>query len=372
MNRFEVDLGAIAHNVSVIRKSIGRDVWLCAALKADAYGFGLIPVAKTAIGAGANALAVGSIADGVTLRKVGITAPILVYGGEPLTRSAVVDLEANRLIATVHDAPSLQKCVRSATAALEVMVEVDVGLMRLGFDPQEIAGAISSVREARALKLLGVYTHMKVESRRDSRAMRSQFRKFESALASLGPLPLRMAASSRVLDRSAAMTLNAVDVGRAIYGLLPHSGGRLGPLLRPAFGALRTQLTTVKNVTPRIRLGVIPFGRSSGMAELNTGSVLVRGRRARVIGLPSLEHTRIDLSRHPDAVAGDEVVLLGSQGAREIGLDAVLRAHRETPDSALGLLVRPSVTRFYLKESQGREEARTAAPRTRPSRQGLR
>ena len=177
-----------------------------------------------------------------------------------------------------------------------------------------------------------------------------------------------MAASSRVLDRAADMTLNAVDVGRAIYGLLPHSGGSLGPRLRPAFAAVRTQLTTVKSVAPGKRLGVIPFGRSSGMADLSAGAVLVRGRRAKVVGSPSLEHTRIDLSRHPDAVAGDEVVLVGAQGAGVITLDEVLRAHPETPDSALGLLVRPSVPRIYLRESRGPVVARTAAPRKRPSR----
>jgi alanine racemase len=311
---------------------------------------------------------VGSIADGITLRKAGITAQVLVYGGQPLTRAAVADLEGHSLIATIHDAPTLRECARSAARALEVMVEVDVGLMRLGFDPAEVASAVAAVQAAPALKLLGVYTHLRVEARRDSRAMRSQFREFESALGSVGPLPLRMAASSRVLDRSADMTLNAVDVGRAMYGLLPHSGGRLGPRLRPAFVAVRTQLATVKAGAPYKRLGVIPFGRSSGMAELSVGSVLVRGRRARVMGSPSLEHTRIDLSRHPDAVAGDEVVLVGRQGARTISLDEVMRAHRETPDSALGLLVRTSVPRVYLKESRSRAKARTAAPRTRPSR----
>ena len=108
MNRFDVDLGAIAHNVAAVRKSIGRGVWLCAALKADAYGFGLVPVAAAAVGAGADALAVGSIADGIMLRRTGVSAPILVYGGEPMTRSAVNDLEGNGLIATIHDAAALR------------------------------------------------------------------------------------------------------------------------------------------------------------------------------------------------------------------------------------------------------------------------
>lgn len=371
-SRFEVDLGAIAHNVAVVKKEIGPRVRLFAALKADAYGFGLVPVAKTVAGAGADALAVGSIADGLTLRMAGLTAPILVYGGEPLTASTIAELESGGLIATIHDAVSLRTCIRSAARALEVMVEVDVGLMRLGFDPDEVAEATAAVRAASGLKLLGAYTHMRVEARRDVRSMRVQFRKFERALDSAGPLSIQMAASSRVLDRAAGMTLNAVDVGRAIYGLLPRSGGRLGPRLRPAFAALRTQLTTVKAMEPGQRIGVIPFGRSSGMAELSPGSVLVRGRRAKVLGSPSHEHTRLDLRRHKEAVAGDEVVIVGPQGDATIGLEEVLRAHPETPDSALGLLVRAPVARVYLRESRGRGAARTAVPRTRRSRQGRR
>ena len=153
------------------------------------------------------------------------------------------------------------------------------------------------------------------------------------------------------------MVLNGVDVGRAVYGLLPSRSGRLGPRLKPAFARLRSQLTTLKPVPPQSRtgslaavrlLGVIPFGRASGMPGISVGAVLIRGRRARVVGAPSLEHTRIDLSRHPTARVGDEVVVLGRQGTAEISAAEVLRAHPELPDSALALQVGAAVERFYL------------------------
>ncbi len=376
-NRFEVDCDAIARNVVEIRKSVGAGVWLCAALKADAYGFGLVPVAKTVLAAGADAVAVGSVGDGIALRKVGVSASILVYGGEPLSSLVVEDLEAHELIATIHDQVSLRACLRSARRSLSVMVEVDVGLMRLGFEPADVPDAVSSVQASPALQLRGLYTHMRVDNRREAAAMRKQFGRFEAVLKSIDPVPLAMAASSRVLDRSGSMTLNAVDVGRAVYGLLPSTGGRLGPRLRPAFAALRTNLVTVKAVGPESRtgalagvrrLGVIPFGRAAGMAELSVGRVLVRGRRAPVVGSPSLEHTRVDLSRHPDARAGDEVIVVGRQGAALIRPGEVLRAHPETPDSALGLMVRGSVPRVYLRGSRARGGARTAERRKRLSR----
>ena len=130
--RFEIDLGAIASNVRTIRSSTGPGVWLCAALKADAYGFGLVPVARAVTKAGADALGVGSLEDGIRLRAVGIKQPILVYAGDLLTASAVQDLERHDLIATVHDAASLRASMRFARRRLKVMIEVDVGLARLG------------------------------------------------------------------------------------------------------------------------------------------------------------------------------------------------------------------------------------------------
>jgi alanine racemase len=359
--RFEIDLGAIASNVRTIRSSTGPGVWLCAALKADAYGFGLAPVARAVTKAGADALGVGSLEDGIRLRAVGIKQPILVYAGDLLTASAVQDLERHDLIATVHDAASLRASMRFARRRLKVMIEVDVGLARLGFEPGSVSGAAAAVRSSSKLDLRGVYTHMRVTADRNARSLRTQFTRFKAALAGAGPVPLTMAASSRVLDRSADMALNAVDVGRAVYGLLPRTGGRLGPRLKPAFAGLRSCLIAVKTVAPDngadmagvTRLGVIPFGRAAGLAEMGIGAVLISGRRARLVGVPSLQHTRVDLSRHPDARVGDDVVIVGRQGGRAISLDDVLRAHQSLPDSAPALQVRECVPRVYLAARRG-------------------
>jgi alanine racemase len=360
--RFEIDLGAIASNVRTIRATQGPGVWVCVALKADAYGFGLVPVARAVTGAGANALGAGSVADGIQLRAAGIDHPILVYGGDLLTPSTVQDIESHDLIATVHDAASLRAALRGARRRLKVMIEIDVGLERLGFDPATASQAALAVRSSSKLDLRGIYTHMRVAEGRDARSLRAQFTRFKAALVAAGPVPLTMAASSRVLDRSPDMALNAVDVGRAVYGLLPPRGGLLGPRLRPALGRVRSCLITVRVLTreerkPDLaavgRLGVIPFGRAAGMAELSVGAVLVGGRRARLVGAPSLQHMRVDLSRHPLARVGDEVVIVGRQGRRAIGPAEVLREHPSLPDAAIALQVRDSVPRVYVNRPRG-------------------
>ena len=104
----EVDLGAIASNVSVIRRRIGRGAKIFVALKANAYGFGLLPVARAVKAAGVDALGVGSVDDGVRVRVAGIHGPVLVYGGDLLSQATVSLMERHELVATIHDVASLR------------------------------------------------------------------------------------------------------------------------------------------------------------------------------------------------------------------------------------------------------------------------
>jgi len=355
-NVFEIDLSAIAHNVRVIRRAIGAETWLCAALKAAEYGYRLIPVAKTALGAGVDALAVGTLDDGARVREHGLKAPVLVYAGDVLSDSSVAAMERLSLIATVFNQESLETCLRTAQHRLEVFIEVDVGLQRLGFTPEDAPAAAAAIRSSRKAELRGIYTHMRVEPDGDE-DLRAQFRTFEKVLEAAGTVPLRMAASSQVLNRFSDMTLTAVDPGRAIYGLLSGATGRLGPDLRPAFTALKTRLISVKRVLPgRLPpgaagpvevLGVIPFGRAQGLASLDPGCVLVGGRRAPLIGSPSLEHARVDLSSHGPVAVGDEAVIIGSQASERMTLDEALRRHPELSATSVALAVGPSVRRLY-------------------------
>jgi alanine racemase len=361
-NVFEIDLAAIDHNVRVMRLLIGAEVWLCAALKADAYGFGLIPVAETALNAGVDALAVGSIDDAARLREHGMRAPVLVYGSDVLTAASIAVMERLNLIATVFDTESLATSLRCARDHLQVFIEVDVGLQRLGFAPDDTLAVATAIRASSAVELRGVYTHMRVETNKAS-DVRAQFKMFQELLKTLGPVPMRMAASSRVLDRFSGMNLTAVDPGRAVYGLLSSAQGRLGPNLRPAFTALKSRLITVKYLSPDRQppgatqpvevLGVIPFGRAQGMTALDPGGVLVGGRRAPLVGSPSLEHSRVDLSSVGAVAPGDEVVIIGTQRAERITVGDVLERHPELSETAIALAVGQSVRRLYRNQVAG-------------------
>jgi len=126
-NLFEIDLGAIAIFARNIRKLVGPDAKVFAALKCNAYGFGLVPVARTVIAAGVDAISVVDRADAIALREAGIAAPILVYPGALATASAVAAAETYNLIPTLIDLPSAEIYSRFATRPLEVAVKVDTG-----------------------------------------------------------------------------------------------------------------------------------------------------------------------------------------------------------------------------------------------------
>jgi len=358
-NVLEVDTRAIAHNVAAIRQHIGRGVWLCASVKADAYGFGLVPIATAAVDSGADALAVSRLADAVTLRDAGLLAPILMYAGDPVTPEFVEACAEHRLIATVHDDQSLQTFAHHRTAATQVFVKVDAGLRRFGFSPAQLSGAVESLRHA-GVTVAGIYTHLHISDAGGSRALESQYQAFVAAAQDVSPRPMLMAASSRVLAVSPSMCLDAVDPGRAVVGLVWGGHTQLEAGLAPALARLATRIVSVRDVVagdvplPRHawlegvdRLGVIPMGRRDGLPALATASVLVRGRRAPLVGPAALEHSRVDLTGIQDAMPGDEVVVIGSQGSEAIWLADVVAAHPEIPSVAIALGVGATVRRVY-------------------------
>jgi alanine racemase len=353
-NVFEVDLEAVASNIGVIRRHVGP-VWLCAAIKADAYGYGLSEVAGTVLDAGADAVAVGDASVGVRLRRERFPGAILVYPGTPAEPAVAAACAEHGLTATVHDPVSLAACLSRPPGRLWVFLKVDVGLQRLGFAPAEVPAAAAQLGGTSGISLCGVYTHLHVPDRLEQRAaaLQAQFDRFLRAAAAAGPQALRMAAGSRVLAGFPSMALEGVDPGRAVYGIRWEGDPEFQARLRPAFAGLRSRLLQVKPAAggpyaaDTDRLGVIPIGRRDGLGQLTCGEVLVRGRRARLLGAPALEHCRVDLGRVPAARAGDEVVIIGRQEAEEITVDEVLAGRPDLAPTALALEVRASVARTY-------------------------
>jgi alanine racemase len=369
-NVLEVDLDAIAHNVCSLRRQVGNSVRLYAALKANAYGFGIERVADTVVGAGASGIALVDVEHALALRRRGLGAPIVLYGGTPADAELVAVIEEFDLTPTLLDRDDIQTYDRYATRRLAGFLKLDVGLERLGSSPEDIASISAQLRSLRHVELGGAYTHLHVppDLEEDSPYLEWQFGRFTQALEglrqqSLEP-PIRMAASSAVLMQTDGMHLNAIDPGHLLFGMYPAGPRHIQLDLRPALRTLKSRLVQVKAVQrpafvehapfplrPAMRIGVFPFGISDGMQHAHCGQVLVQGKRAGVLGI-SLEHTRVDLT-DVDAGRGDEVVIVGRQGADEITPAEVLAHQRQHIPSALSLAVHGSVPRSYTEGATG-------------------
>jgi alanine racemase len=315
---------------------------------------------------GADYLAVADVTEGIRLRGRGITAPILVYPNS--LPAAAADTLAHRLVPTLVDLEAARAYSEAATGPCDVFVKIDVGLERLGVPAEQAVKTILAMLELRHLRLGGLCAHPHSEVGGDPAYADWQLGRFTGVVDELEArgvrVPVRLLAASPFLLRFPHTYLNAVDPGRMLYGIT--FPGETPPVpLRPAFRALTSRVIALKELTPRerfaeaapfpvtapLRLGVIPMGSADGLRWLHADRVLVRGRTAPLIGSPSLEHTRIDLTSVPDAAVGDEVVIIGRQGDLEISPAEVAARH------GLGLhhvatTVGPRVARVYLEAPQ--------------------
>lgn len=374
-NTFDIDLAAIAQNVGALRTVLPAGTRICAAVKANAYGFGLLPVAHTLAGAGVDVLGLVDLRDAALLRADGISCPILLYGGTVLDATALAQVSEYELTCTIGDAESLAEVERAGSQRpVGVFVEVDVGLERLGVPCSQAASLIKAAARSDRVALNGVYTHMHVPAGTTlSPYLEWQFNRFQEVLDEVShdgiPLGIAMAASSPVMFLTSAMSLAAVDVGRYVYGIVrPQGEPSLAELgLRSAFVALRSRIgfckrpdrTAYLDLAPfSMRTGmvvaVVPIGFADGMALLNCGEALVRGRRVPIIGNLSLEHICLDVTEISDVGPGDEVVFIGRQGSAEI-TQAEVTARRldGLPPAGLAVAVRETVTRRYLRAEPG-------------------
>jgi alanine racemase len=371
-NRVEIDLDALAHNAATIRGLVGPQVKVWAALKANAYGFGLDMVAKTVLGSGADAVAVGDVAAGVQLRRSGVKCPILVYAGCLLASPTIEAVHAHSLILTLPDIAAARRASALAVDPVKVFIKIDSGLERLGLDPADAGEQIMAIAQLPRLVVEGLYTHLHVPSACPAGYARWQFERFDRVVMRVRTqglkIPLAMAASSAVLSISRAMNLNAVDPGRLFYGLVPPGEELAGAEFRPVLSAIKTRLAQVKTLTRSefvelapypvrggMRIGILPFGRADGFNHIHCGEVLVRGRRARLVGDVAIEHARIDLTDVPEAQPEDEVVVVGCQGSQVITVENVAANQRYIGQADLPLAVGSTVERVYLRGSMKRD-----------------
>jgi len=339
----EIDVDAIAHNVRTIKEIVGPEVRVLAVLKADAYGHGTVKVARTALNNGASYCGVASVNEAVQLRQAGITAPVLVLGYTPAWQAREALL--HDVTITLYDLDVARAFSRAASelhAKARAHVKVDTGMGRLGLLPAQVVDFVRDVRGLPGLTLEGIFTHFSVSDDADLDYTRWQLGCFQEVLAQLRArgvtFPLIHAANSAALLRLPESRFSMVRLGLAMYGLASSPAVPLPAGMRRAL-TWKTSVAQVKKLPPgsfvsygntyqtqgEETIAVIPVGYADGFrrAPQHWGEVLVRGRRAPIVGRVCMDQTMIRVDHVPDVRVGDEVVLIGAQGDEMISAEEV-------------------------------------------------
>jgi len=361
-----IDLSAVAHNVSALKQYVGPDVELVAVVKANAYGHGAVEVAQVALEFGATRLAVARVAEGVQLRQAGISAPILVMGYFlPFEAEDLVAYNLTPTINSIETARVLADSARYLQQTVNVHVKVDTGMGRFGLLPDEVVAFLAELRTFTALELEGLWSHFATADTRDKTYVRQQFAIFMQVVEAVEDagftIPIRYIANSGVLFDLPEMHLNAVRPGILLYGLRPSDEVELGISLRPALslishvGRVRTlpagfsvsygRTYVTDKPTP---VALVPIGYGDGYHRLisNRGAVLIRGGRAPIVGRVCMDNIVVDVTGITGVREGDEVVLLGNQGEQCITAEEIA-AWAETINYEVTTGLLPRLPRIY-------------------------
>ena len=345
----EIDLDSLTHNIGEVRGRIGPGQRILLVVKADAYGHGAVEVARAAASAGVDMLGVATLHEGIELRQAGIAAPVLILSPpmENETRD-IIEYDLACSVPSLGIARSLSRACVDRGKTGSVHVEVDTGMGRSGVGLDEALPFVSAVGKLPGLALDGVFTHFPA-SDDDEEFTRRQVEDFVELLRRLErkgiAVPLRHAANSGAILAGAeavASPLNMVRPGIIVYGLKPSGGARGGGSGESGFEpvmSFKSRIAQLRDLpeghpvsygmtyrTPRaMRVAVVPVGYGHGYSWRlsNRGEVLVRGRRAPIIGRVTMDVTLVDVDGVPGADVGDEVVLFGRQGDEEITVDEV-------------------------------------------------
>ena len=208
----EIDLGAIAHNYKEIRRHMRKDARLCAVVKADAYGHGAIAVARKAIAAGAEYLAVATISEAMQLREAGFTTPLLILGlTKPDSSFDIVDANLTQTVCRLDLVQALSAEAVTQGKKVKVHLAVDTGLGRIGVRPEDAVHFARLVSAMPGIELEGIFSHFALADITDKSYTMEQIRRFQEACASIEAagihIPIRhIAESAAILDLPDALS----------------------------------------------------------------------------------------------------------------------------------------------------------------------
>lgn len=362
-----VDLQIFRENLSAIRSHIGPKVKMMPMVKADAYGHGLLPIARAAQDWGADFLGVAMVEEGVFLRKNGITVPILCVGALP--QGSEEDAVTFGISQTVFDTEALHRLEKAAQAAgktAAVHIKIETGMNRLGVETgQPLAQLLDTLKQCTHVKLEGVFTHFATSDCAEKSYTRWQNAVFEEAIGQIQAAGwqgfLRHASCSGAILDCPELHYDMVRPGIIIYGYYPSREVSRSVAVQPIM-TWKTEISAIKHLkkgetvsygqtytAPSDRtIAVLPVGYGDGYFRIlsNKGKVIIGGKYAPVVGRICMDQLMVDVSDIPAAEKGARALLLGQEGENAFWADDMAALCGTIPYE-ITLSVSPRVPKEY-------------------------
>jgi alanine racemase len=344
-NQILVSGEALRYNYSLMQKRAGRNVRLLAMVKADAYGHGMLQTASALSDAGCHDFGVAELGEAVSLRESGIKGNIFVFlGFDPSDTAAFFNYDLIPVIYDLESARVLSTEAIKQGKKILVHLKVDCGMTRLGVLPEDVEFVTGQIKQLPGIVLDGIASHFPQSDEPDSLITVEQYMYFEKLAAAAGQkrtLTKHIANSGGILYFPRTHC-DMVRAGISLYGYYPDgaegAARETAKHLRPAM-TFRSRVLQLKTVpagtgvsyghtyitTGKTTLAVLPVGYEDGLSRIlsNKGEVLVRGSRAKIRGRICMNLCMVDVTHIEGVEAGDEVVILGSQGDDSISADEI-------------------------------------------------
>jgi alanine racemase len=339
----EIDLAALRYNFSQVRKLVGQSTAILGVVKSDAYGHGMVAVARELETQGVEYLGVSTCREGVPLRQAGLTKPILLLLGiEEDEITEVIKHDLTPVLFRGDIAQAISAAALAAGTQIPVHLKIDTGMGRLGVPYVEAEKFFELVKSLKSIRVEGLLSHFASADEHDKSFSTQQLERFRRVLnqaksAGLNFRYAHIANSAGIIDLPDSYH-QLVRPGIMLYGGPPSQELHHPVPLKPVM-TLKTRVLQLKEVdagsplgygctyltSRRSRIATLPVGYDDGYDRLlsNKGEVLVRNQRAPVVGRVSMCLITVDVTEIPEVQPGDEVVLLGRQGDEEITADEI-------------------------------------------------
>lgn len=361
----EVNLRALAFNYRQIKRRLPKGVRILAVVKADAYGHGALMVSCTLEKLGVEYLGVAIPEEGIELRKGGVRTPILILGGiYPGDAEEIIEYGLTPVVFDLNSLKELSRAGEKRRKKVKIHLKVDTGMGRLGVPFPEFPKFLEKVRRFSHIEIEGLLSHFALIEEGGGYT-KDQWEKFQKAISILKEAGFSCRyfhmANSGILTLFPEFSGNLVRPGIMLYGSYPSLRFQSLIQLKPVL-TLRTRIHFLKSVPAGSKIGyggtfvtkkesliaTIPIGYADGysLKLSNQGEVLVRGRRAPVVGKVCMDFTMVDVTEIPKVGLGDDVILIGRQGEEQITAEEIAEKIGSIPYEVL-CVIGKRVPRIY-------------------------